>query len=218
MKIEMFQMKSREDWLEARADKIGGSDAAAIVGLHPYKSNVELWEEKMGVRPAADVSDSAAVQYGSAAEAPIRELFALDFPQFKVDYVENNMWVNDLYPWAHASLDGWLTDQEGRKGILEIKTATIHGRAQAVKWEDRVPDNYYCQLLHYFAVTDFEFAILKARLRQELGDGRMVIKETVYHFDRETNEQDIVWLMQKEYLFYSSLLHGVKPPRILPEL
>lgn len=218
MKIEMIQLKSREGWLEARADKIGGSDAAAIVGLHPYKSNVELWEEKTGVRPASDVSDSAAVQYGAAAEAPIRELFALDFPQFKVNYVENNMWVNDLYPWAHASLDGWLTDQEGRKGILEIKTATIHGRAQAVKWEDRVPDNYYCQLLHYFAVTDFEFAILKARLRQEFGDGRMVIKETAYHFDRETNEQDIVWLMQKEYLFYSSLLHGVKPPRILPEL
>lgn len=217
MKIEMTQLKSRDDWLKTRVDRIGGSDAAATVGLHPYKSNVDLWEEKMGVRTAIDISDNEAVKYGAAAEASIRELFALDFPQFHVDYVENNMWTNDLYPWAHASLDGWLTGQDGRKGILEIKTSTIHGRAQAAKWEAGIPENYYCQLLHYFAVTGFEFAILKARLRQELGDGRMCIKEISYYFDRTSREQDIEWLMQREYHFYLSLLHGAKPPRILPE-
>lgn len=217
MKIQMTQLKSREDWLKARADRIGGSDAAAIIGMNPYKSNVDLWEEKMGIRLPTDISSSEAVKYGAAAEAPIRELFALDFPQFRVEYAENNMWTNDLYPWAHASLDGWMTDQEGRKGILEIKTATIHGRAQAAKWETGVPDNYYCQLLHYFAVTDFEFAILKARLRQELGDGRIVIKEIAYYFERAARERDIALLMEQEQRFYLSLRRGVKPPRILPD-
>lgn len=32
---------------------------------------------------------------------------------------------NEKYQWAHASLDGELTDQDGRKGILEIKTTNI---------------------------------------------------------------------------------------------
>ena len=39
---------SRGDWLEVRKQGIGGSDAAAAVGLNPYKSQLELWLEKTG--------------------------------------------------------------------------------------------------------------------------------------------------------------------------
>ena len=39
---------SREEWLQGRKNHIGGSDAAACVGLNPYKDNVQLWEEKVG--------------------------------------------------------------------------------------------------------------------------------------------------------------------------
>ncbi|MDR2014083.1 MAG: YqaJ viral recombinase family protein, partial [Azoarcus sp.] len=34
------------EWLEVRKTGIGGSDAAAAVGLNPYKSPLELWLEK----------------------------------------------------------------------------------------------------------------------------------------------------------------------------
>ena len=37
---------SREDWLIARKGGIGGSDAAAVLGLNPYKSPVELFYER----------------------------------------------------------------------------------------------------------------------------------------------------------------------------
>lgn len=39
---------SRDDWLAVRKTGIGGSDAAAAVGLSPYKSQLELWLEKTG--------------------------------------------------------------------------------------------------------------------------------------------------------------------------
>mgnify|MGYP003377675870 CR=1 FL=1 len=39
---------SREAWLKARKNHIGGSDAASCIGMNPYKDNVTLWEEKMG--------------------------------------------------------------------------------------------------------------------------------------------------------------------------
>lgn len=39
---------SRQDWLEVRKSGIGGSDAAAAVGLNPFKSQTELWLEKTG--------------------------------------------------------------------------------------------------------------------------------------------------------------------------
>lgn len=54
------------------------------------------------------------VKYGTEAEKHLRELFKLDYPQYQVGYVENNMFTNDKYPWAHASLDGWLMDRDGR--------------------------------------------------------------------------------------------------------
>ncbi len=38
----------REEWLATRKQGIGGSDAAAAVGLNPYKSQLELWLEKTG--------------------------------------------------------------------------------------------------------------------------------------------------------------------------
>ena len=64
---------------------------------------------------------------------------------------------NEKYQWAHASLDGELTDQDGRKGILEIKTTNILQSMQREKWRDQIPDNYYIQVLHYLLVTEYEF-------------------------------------------------------------
>ena len=53
--IEMQTFKTRKDWLAARRGRICGSDAAAILGLNPYKTNVQLWEEKTGRRTAPDI-------------------------------------------------------------------------------------------------------------------------------------------------------------------
>lgn len=49
---------SREEWLQGRKNHIGGSDAAACVGLNPYKDNVQLWEEKVGLVLPEDISDA----------------------------------------------------------------------------------------------------------------------------------------------------------------
>ena len=44
----------RDQWLEVRKGGIGSSDAAAAVGLNPYKSQLELWLEKTGRSAAND--------------------------------------------------------------------------------------------------------------------------------------------------------------------
>ena len=36
---------SKEEWTALRSTTIGGSDAAAILGLNPYKSPYALWAE-----------------------------------------------------------------------------------------------------------------------------------------------------------------------------
>ena len=217
MMVEMKIMKDRNEWLQARQGRIGGSDASAIVGMNPYRTNVELWQIKTGQIEAEDISEKPYVKYGTLAEEHIRALFVLDFPEYQVEYIENNMFLNDKYPFAHASLDGWLTDQEGRKGILEIKTTNILQSMQKEKWNHRIPDNYYIQILHYLMVTEFEFAVLVAQLKSEF-NGEIYKQVKHYKIERADVEEDIKYLESSEREFWQQVQERKRPPLILPEI
>ena len=216
--IKMHVFQGHDAWLEERSHYIGGSDAAAVLGLNPYKSNLELWQEKTGLVVPEDISEKPYVKYGHAAEGCLRELFALDFPEYEVGYAENNIWLNDAFPFAHASLDGWLTDQDGRKGILEIKTTNILQSMQKEKWDHRIPDNYYIQVLHYLMVTEFDFAVLKAQLKYEFQGGDVMLQTKHYKIERSEVQQDILYLAQKEADFWKNVQAKKKPALLLPEI
>ena len=214
MAARLMTLNNREEWLKARSGRIGGSDAAAIIGRNPYMSNVDLWRIKTGRQQAEDISEKDFVKYGTNAEPHLRALFALDYPEYTVHYIEHNMWLNDRYPFAHASLDGWLTDKDGRKGILEIKTTNILQSRQKEKWDHRIPDNYYCQILWYLAVTGFEFVILKAQLKFDFG-GEVYLTTRHYFIDRVDVEDDITFLMLRGEEFYMCITEDREPPLIL---
>lgn len=214
--INMLTLKSHEEWLNKRMNYIGGSEASCIVGMNHYTTNVELWELKTGRRQAEDISDKTFVRYGTNAEEYLRELFRLDFPQYDVHYVENNMWLNSDYPFAHASLDGWLVDKEtGRRGVLEIKTSNILQSLQKEKWRCRIPDNYYIQVLHYLMVTGFDFVILKAQLKYDYS-GDIMLNTRHYKIEREEVLEDIEFLKKAEKEFYEYIKNDMQPPLVLP--
>ena len=217
--IQKVILNSRDEWLHARKNKIGGSDASAIIGMNPYKSNVQLWREKMGIAEPVDISNEPYVKYGNDAEPYLRALFALDFPEYEVHYKENNMFLNSDYPFAHASLDGWLVEKEtGRKGVLEIKTTEILQSMQREKWKNKVPDNYYIQVLHYLFVTGWDFVILKGQLKTVF-DGIPYLQTKHYFIDRKDVEPDIDYLINAEKNFYyENIQKGIEPPLILPNI
>ncbi len=217
MSVNKLVLGSRDEWLKARLNHIGGSDASVCVGMNPYKTNVELWEEKTGQRKPEDISGKDYVIYGTKAEEYLRGLFALDFPEYQVFYDDNNMFLNSDYPWMHASLDGELMDQEGRCGILEIKTTEILQSMQKEKWNDRIPDNYFCQVLHYLAVTGYEFAVLKAQLKSKWG-GELRITTKHYFIERKDVEEDIKYLVDAEKRFWKCVESGRRPDLILPAI
>lgn len=216
MAVTMVTLKDRNEWLANRS-RIGGSDASAIVGMNPYLSNVDLWKIKTGQMEAEDISDKSYVKYGTEAEQHLRELFKLDFPEYEVFYEENNMWFNDKYPFAHASLDGWLRDKNGRFGVWECKTTNILQSMQKEKWKDRIPDNYYIQCLWYLAVTEFDFVVLKAQLKSEF-DGDVYLQTKHYKFERAEVQEDIDYLMSKAADFWDCVVNMRKPGLILPPL
>lgn len=217
MPVKKYIFPSREEWLAARKNHIGGSDASACVGMNPYKDNVTLWEEKTGLILPEDISDKDYVRYGTEAEMHLRELFAMDFPEYHVSYDENNMFLNTECPWMHASLDGELVDGNGRCGILEIKTTNILQSMQREKWNDRIPDNYFCQVLHYLAVTGYDFVVLKAQLKSEW-NGELRITTRHYFIERKDVEKDIRVLVDAEKRFWDCVVSGRRPDLILPSI
>lgn len=216
MTVEIKCFNSRDEWLLGRK-KIGGSEAAAILGLNPYMDNQRLWEIKTGRVVPDDISDKPYVKYGTNAEAPLRNLFALDFPEYQVGYKENNMFFNSKYPFAHASLDGWLKDRDGRMGVLEIKTTEILKSMQKEKWKDRVPDNYYIQLIHNLMVTEFAFAVLKAQLRYNYNND-VFLHTRHYKIEKSDVIEDISLLQKKESEFWQYVKEDKRPPLVLPQI
>lgn len=206
------------EWLVKRKEiGIGASQAACILGLNPYKSNVELWEELTGRRKAADLSDNAAVKYGKEAERHIRALFALEHPEMAVEYHEFDILQSSEYPFMFATLDGELTDNQGRKGVLEVKTAEPRNKAMWEEWNNQIPQHYYCQILHQLIVTKWDFAILRARLISRMSDTIKVF-EREYRFEASECSDDMKMLINEETKFIGNVRTGKKPPQLLPEI
>lgn len=215
--IEKIILTSREEWLKHRMQGIGGSEISAVVGLNPYMSNVDLWERKTGAVEPEDISGKPYVQYGTRAEPLLRELFKLDFPQYQVFYEENNSFRNSRYPWALASLDGWLRDENGRVGVWECKTTNILQSMQKEKWNHKIPMNYFCQVLFYMAVIEADFAILKAQMKTEF-DGIPYLQTRHYLIERADVQEDMDYLMEKGAAFWECVKSKEKPALILPEI
>ena len=213
--VEMLTFPSREEWLKNRLNGIGGSEISAVIGCNPYLDNVALWKIKTGQIIPEDISEKPYVKYGTEAEPLLRELFKLDFPDFDVEYTENNSFINSKYPWALASVDGWLTDKEGRKGILEIKTTEILQSMQKEKWNAQIPQNYYCQCLFYMAVLEADFCALKAQLKTVF-EGVPYLQTKHYFIEKADVLDDMEYLMKKGAEFWEFVKNHHQPPLVLP--
>lgn len=209
--------KSRDEWHANRIQGIGGSDASTLIGRNPWKDNNTLWKEKKGIIFPEDISDKPYVQYGTEAEKHLRKLFALDFPEYEVQYKDNVTLQSVAEPWMLYSPDGLLYETStGCKGILEIKTTNILQSMQKEKWKDSIPMNYYIQVIHGLIVTGFDFVVLKAQLKTVYKDNDIRIETKHYRFTREEKADDIEWLLREEKeqwkKYYKS---NIEPPTIL---
>ncbi len=202
---------TRQQWLQERMKGIGGSEAAAIVGLSPYMTKEELWEIKTRRRAAEDISSKPYVEYGTNAEQHLRGLFALDHPEYRIGYEEFKIIRNPKHPFLFATLDGWLDDDSGRRGVLEIKTTEIMRSNQWAKWsEGNLPDNYYVQLLHQLLATGYSFAVLNVQIKwHKNGDLNKTTRS--YTLERADHEESIRELLEAEIAFWNDVQADRRP-------
>ncbi|WP_165720799.1 YqaJ viral recombinase family protein [Bordetella trematum] len=142
---------SRDEWLEVRKHGIGSSDAAAAVGLNPYKSQLELWMEKTGRDadlPKPDPTDTTAPVYWGTLLEPIVAASYTQQTGRKVRKV-NAVLQHPDRPWMLANIDREVVGVSDVQ-ILECKTA---GEFGARHWRDGVPEYVQLQVQHQLAVT-----------------------------------------------------------------
>ena len=210
--------QTHREWLACRQKGIGGSDAGAVLGVNKYKSNTDLWREKVGEYKPDDISDKPAVKYGKEAEQHIRALFSLDYPEYRVEYHEFRMYCNETDKFMFATLDGELISESGERGVLEIKTCTIQNSAQWDEWDGKIPDAYYVQVLHQLYCTGYRFAILRAYIRYHDKDGNLKATVRDYPIRREEVEDDINFIVSEERNFWNSVINKKKPNLKLPNI
>ncbi|AJG21164.1 YqaJ viral recombinase family protein [Cupriavidus basilensis] len=142
---------SRTDWLAVRRTGIGGSDAAAAVGLNPYKSQLELWLEKTGRDadlPKPDPNDTTEAVYWGTLLEPIVAAAYTQQTGHRVRKV-NAVLQHPTIPFMLANLDREVVGVPDVQ-ILECKTA---GEFGARHWQDGVPEYVQLQVQHQLAVT-----------------------------------------------------------------
>lgn len=193
----ILSVKDAEDhgkWLEARALGIGGSDAAVIMGMNQYKSPYQLWLEKTGQVEPPDLSGNQYVYWGTKNEANIADWFQEETGK----RVKRLGTLRSMeYPFMLANVDRTVV---GENAGLEIKTA---GVSQYRKWkDDEIPDAYYCQCLHYMAVTGAAYWYIAVLLGGNEAKWKRI----------ERNEEDIQHLIMAETDFWKLVEARTPPP------
>lgn len=192
MSITKVKTASREEWKELRSHYIGGSDAAAVVGLNAFSSPYALWAEKTG--KVHGFSGNLATEVGTYLEEFVAQKFAAETGK-KVRKC-NQSFFNSDYPWAIANIDREII---GEDAGLEIKTTSEMNMKKFKGGE--YPANYYCQCVHYLAMT--------GKLRWYLAV--LIGNRDFRWFTIERDEAEIAALMAAEADFWELVKNNTPP-------
>lgn len=192
LKIPTAKM-SRKEWLEQRRKSIGGSDAAAVIGLSQWASPYTVYLDKKGELPEKE--ETEAIRLGNDLEGYVAQRWC-EATGKKVRRLQA-MLYNPDFPFAHADVDRMVI---GEDAGLECKTTSTLDIKQ-FRGVD-FPEKYYAQCVHYMAVTGckrWHLAVL-------------VFGRGFYTFTLERDEDEIKALMEAERAFWFKNVLAENPP------
>ena len=198
---------SRDEWLAYRRCGVGGSDAAAILGISPWRTARDLYYDKLGVAEiVADEDNWVQLEIGTLLEPLVARIFAKK-TGLRV-YQRKAMFRHPKYPWMLADLDYLVELPDGGTAILEIKTTNYNARDN---WwyngEEIVPVYYETQGRHYMAVMNIDrvyFCCLYGNSKDDV---------IIRHLDRdEAYEEELIEL--EEAFWRDHVLSRTPPPYV----
>ena len=153
MKVSKKKL-THDEWIEERRKGIGSSDAPAILGLNPWKTPLDVYQDKIGESQPA--FENEKMEMGKRMEPVIAQAFA-DRTGYMVRN-DNFIRVHPQFNFMIANLDRLIYDKtkEDGPGIIEIKNSS---HAMLNKYEG-IPPMYFAQLQHQFMVTGYVWGFL----------------------------------------------------------
>lgn len=188
-----------EEWLEGRLFGIGGSEAGIVLGLNPWKSRLELWDEKVNKTRRLDPDAEIRLKLGNILEPLIAEEYSkITGRELEIRPQK----VHPKYPFILGNIDREILGSNGRgPGILEIKT-----KGAFTDWEDDIPVYYKAQIQHYMEIYGHKWGSFVV-----LDMGRLKLDIV----DVERDDQFISKLVKEEIEFWR-LVENKTPPPICP--
>ena len=141
-------MENKQEWLRERKNYLGGTDLAAIAGLNPYRTALDVYLDKT----SDDISEetNAAMRWGTLLEDVVAKAYSED-TGYDVE-IEPNTIYHPEYKFLGANIDRWA---DNKRRILECKTASF---LKAKEWgdlgTDQIPESYLIQNATYSAVCN----------------------------------------------------------------
>lgn len=135
---------------EDRRTFIGGSDVAAILGFSPWKTPLQVYEEKVGLAPSFE--GNAHTARGNRLEAVAAEEYAIRYDA-KLQRVNRRL-SHPAYPFLTARIDRRILGGDGR--LAEIKCPSL-GSYSKIK-RTGLGEDYIAQFQHYLGLTSEECA------------------------------------------------------------
>lgn len=188
----------RSEWLDERKKYLGGSEAAAVIGLSKYQSALEVYLRKIG--EGIEVEDNEKMLWGRLLESVIAQEYARRTGYKVWHNAEYNHFIHPKYPWMGCLPDAIAGDPDRGDGVIEIKTASEYVKHE---WDDgNSPEQYLVQLYHNMAVCGFSWGALVVLV----GGSDFRIHE--YKADRDLMEL----IIQKESDFWNNHVMKRIPP------
>lgn len=200
---------SNDRWLECRAHgpkgdieyTVGGSDVAAIFGVSPWTTPLELWMIKKGRKKPSVKANALQLEMGHLLEPIAAHFYAVKTGDKVID--DTYMYQHADFPYALADFDRrFERAADGEPGILECKSCTYR---HASDWADGAYPLYYeFQLRFYLAVADVNIGAFSA-IWGNNPDNDLAIPSLV----RDKVKEDMIFERLDEWIWS---LRNDKPP------
>lgn len=201
---------STPEWEAIRTIGIGGSDAAVVLGVSPYRTALELYHDKVGTPVLLDTDSPAdkkkrnfIFSYGHKVESLVIETFC-DITGAKV-IPETRMFCKKGMPYITANIDAIVIMPDGRIFVFEAKTTTNFNKNA---WADnKIPVQYIPQCRQYLSVLD-DPRIAGTYIGCIYGN---TLEEFVCSYVERDLDKEKEQLDEEKYFWETYVLGGEKP-------
>lgn len=206
MKRTSILPTDKDAWLALRGQDITSTDVAALFGLSPYKTRLQLWHQKTGGLTDT-VEENERMRWGNRLQDAIARGIAEDM---EWDVRARNVYTRIDERRIGSSFDFEIVGHEDGPGLLEIKNVDFLVFRDKWSEEDGVveaPAHIELQLQHQLLVTGRSWGVIAALVA---GND---LKYCIRRADADLHSQ----IIDESARFWASVASGVAPEPHYPE-